>query len=406
MRIKTLYLIILFIAAAVVVLFITSSQMKRKLDERVTLRRQDKIPYGTNVAYRSLPLLFPGARILVNRTAPGEWDSISSEDAHQAFISITDFFNADEYEMNKLISFAGSGNDVFISAKGISTEVLKMLISSSHKMYNTRYPTTYQEYDDSLRISLMQPQFAVYTYPGLNFSSTFNELNMETTDILGKDEGGHPNFIHLRAGSGNLYIHKAPLAFSNYFLLHKNNIRYFESALSVLAPGVNKIIWDEYYQRKRSEDRPKQKKKNWVSVLFRYPGLGAGLLTAMLGLLVYVLFEMRRKQRIIPVISRPRNDSMDFVKTIGRLYYEKGDHKNLGKKMTAFFLEYVRSKYKLSTGTLDEVFLRNLQYKTGMEESELRNLITTIKYIDDSPAVSSGELTGFHRQLESFYKKA
>ena len=116
MRTNTLYIIILLIAAAAVVLFVTGGKKEKKLDERITLRRQDKIPYGTNVAFRSLSLLFPGAKIIPSRFEPGYWDSIDVEEPNQAFISITDYFNADEFEMGKLLSFAGNGNYVFISA--------------------------------------------------------------------------------------------------------------------------------------------------------------------------------------------------------------------------------------------------------------------------------------------------
>src|SRR6185503_10139397 len=96
---------------------------------------------------------------------------------------------------------------------------------------------------------------------------------------------------------------------------------------------------------------------------------------------------MRRKQRIIPVMTRPRNDSMDFVKTIGRLYYDKGDHKNLSRKMAAYFLEYVRNRYKLTTVSLDEEFIKNLQFKTNCEEHEIRSIVSFIKYLDEAPVI-------------------
>ena len=60
-----------------------------------------------------------------------------------------------------------------------------------------------------------------------------------------------------------------------------------------------------------------EKKKSWISVLFSYPALKAALLTAIFTLLLYVLLGMRRKQRYIPVLTKPKNDSLDFVKTIG-----------------------------------------------------------------------------------------
>jgi hypothetical protein len=94
------------------------------------------------------------------------------------------------------------------------------------------------------------------------------------------------------------------------------------------------------------------------------------------------------------------------VKTIGRLYYDKGDHKNLCRKMGSYFLEHVRMKYKLPTGTLDEEFLKNLQYKSGVEESEIRSIVSFIKHLNEPVAINNKQLSDFHKQLESFYKKA
>ena len=138
----------------------------------------------------------------------------------------------------------------------------------------------------------------------------------------------------------------------------------------------------------------------------RYPGLKAALLTAIFTLLLFVLLGMRRRQRYIPVMTKPKNDSLDFVKTIGRLYYDRGDHKNLCRKMAAYFLEHVRNRYKLPTGTLDENFISQLRFKSGADEPEIRGIVSFIKYIDDAPAINNNDLTDFHKQLESFYKKA
>ena len=90
--------------------------------------------------------------------------------------------------------------------------------------------------------------------------------------MLGYDEKGRPNFIHLHAGKGNLYVHLEPLAFSNYFILHKNNIDYYENALSVISPDVTKVVWDEYYLNKRSSENDPEKKKSWLSGVVPLPG--------------------------------------------------------------------------------------------------------------------------------------
>ncbi len=89
------YILIGLLVAAAIVLFFTSENKKaRHFDDRVTLQKRDKIPYGTFVAYESLKEIFPKATITVSRQEPGYWDSLSNYDAGQALIIISPNFNA------------------------------------------------------------------------------------------------------------------------------------------------------------------------------------------------------------------------------------------------------------------------------------------------------------------------
>lgn len=410
------HIITLLVTGALITLFLTgNNEKKKKLDERVTLRRQDKIPYGTYVAYKGLEHLFPKATIYFNRNEPGYWDSLSNYESHQALIIVTGKFNADESEMKKLIEFIEKGNDVFVSARTISYSAAEML--ACH-IDGTAISLNYgkdNKAGDSLSVALLAPPFGeevYYSYPGKRLDASFDTIQEATSEILGKDALGRTNFIRLRAGRGNFFIHLAPLAFTNYFLLHKENTGYYEKLLSVINPNTTKVVWDEYYLNKKFLDEKDEKRKGWFSVLMNTEnGNGkkpfrAAFWLLLLLLLVYVLLEMRRKQRYIPVVKKPGNDSLDFVKTIGRLYYDTGDHKNLCRKMSAYFLEHVRAKYKLSTGTLDDNFVKNLQFKSGIAEQDIRNIVYFIKYLEDVPAINDKQLNEFHIQLESFYKKA
>jgi len=405
----TPYILALLLTAAIAALISTGNNNKEKqLDERITLRKKDKIPYGTYVAYTSLEHIFPKASVYTNSKEPGLWDSLSYNESGQALIAIAGKFNADEDEMKQIIRFIEKGNDVFVSARTISYWASDFLNCSVNSSFSSEYTDEKIKREDSLSVYLNTPPFeklAKYSYPGKKLDAYFSKTDKKTTEVLGEDDLGRPNFVRLQAGKGNLYIHLAPLAFSNYFLLKNENISYYEKALSVIGPDTRKVVWDEYYLSKRMYNEDSQKKNGWFSVLSRYPALKAALLTAIFALLLYVLLEMRRKQRYIPVVKKPRNDSMDFVKTIGRLYFDKGDHKNLCRKMSAYFLEHVRNKYKLLTGTLDEEFIKKLQYKSGAEEHEVRGIISFIKYAEEAPAISDKQLADFHKQLESFYKK-
>src|SRR5215217_2852836 len=89
---------------------------ERVMDERITLRTKDKIPYGTYVAYKLLPKLFPNAQIQEDKNIPGNWDNIATEEANQAVFIVAKDFNAEEFELERLFSFANKGNYVFIMA--------------------------------------------------------------------------------------------------------------------------------------------------------------------------------------------------------------------------------------------------------------------------------------------------
>lgn len=417
MKSKLPYIILGLVAVGVLMLVATGNYKKSKhFDGRITLRKSDKIPYGAYVAHKNLKSIFPQAEVYTDRHEPGYWDSLSYYEKGQAVIILTGRFAADEFEMKQLIRFAEKGNDVFIIAMEISATVERMLGCDARNFYRSSF---FVAGDDPGKdtVTLFLKDFANqknirYSYPGRAFNGYFNDVDTVTTTVLGTDEAGRPNFIHLQTGEGNFYLNMAPVAFSNYFLLHNKNIGYYEKALSYINPDVKKIVWDEYYLNKRDDDQNDEKKKGWFSVLMNLKNeegkkpFRAAFWLAILLLLLYVLMEMRRKQRYIPVITKPRNDSIDFVKTIGRLYYDKGDHRNLCLKMSSYFLEFVRNKYKLPTSRLDEEFILNLRYKSGVEEPVVRSIVSFIKYVEDAQAISQPEVNEFHELLEMFYKTA
>jgi hypothetical protein len=389
------------LALLITLLASTTNKPARKLDERITLREVDKIPYGTRVARELLSSLFPGAALPYDREYPGEWDSVEMAESNQAIIFMADYFDADEDEMRTLARFVEKGNYVFIISRAVS-ETLPDFFKVSYKSdYFSSFSTT-----DSLKLKLEAPAFtntSFFSYPGLKYDCSFTSVNEGYSEVLGKNEKSEANFIRFNKGKGSFFLHTAPLAFSNYFILHKNNAAYYEQVLSVLPKNIRTILWNEYYlekpRKKQDKDEP-----NWLAALSNYDAFKWGLLIGALTLLLYVLLGMRRRQRMIPPVEKPKNDSLDFVKTLGRLYYDRKDHKNLAVKMSAYFLEHVRSKYKIPTHTLDEAFVQTLHFKSGYPEVETRNILNTINEIIMAEAISDTQLSDFYKQLELFYQ--
>jgi hypothetical protein len=405
--IKKLLPYIIGVAILILIGLVIASGKKgrRSFDERVSLRQKDKIPYGTAVTKELLPYLFPNAVYLSENTPPGSWNDLNQYGQRQAIILMSKNFYADEYELAQLMRFVKEGNYVFIIGRNFSEETQKYFgITTVSNVLEEYYAS---DESDSLQVRLQKPSFQAdssFIYPGKRFDGWITDYDSSKTIVLGTNASGEANFIRLNAGKGSFFIHTSPLVFSNYFILHKNNQNYFSQVFSVLPAGIEKMEWNEYYLTKTSASNNKNKNKSLLEVLMRYPSFRFGLITAILLLLTFVVMEMRRRQRMIPLYQRPRNDSMDFVKTMGRLYHDRRDHGNLARKMGIYFMEHVRSQYKLPTQELNEEFIQSLHYKSGYPLEKLNSIVSFINDLDQQGQISEKQLASFHRQLELFYQ--
>lgn len=405
----SLFLVIILVLPA------CNSKTTKEINARITIWRKDKIPYGAYYAFEQLPHLFPKAEIVIDKESPGNKNffqrkdnqlvhKMASHSGRTAHFFLTPRMLPSSSEFRALLDFVYEGNQVFISSFYFGKEILDTLKLTTHYSYG------FENDADSLRISITNPENNVeefYSYPGLYYNSYFSSIDSGYTTVLGWNHQNKANFIKIGYNNGGaIYLHLAPLAFSNFFLLHKENNRYYDCALSNLPKGIELVVWQEYFRTHANGDdsggsSSLSRAFNWI---MKQPALSwAVWLLVLLFLLVY-LFESKRRQKLIPVKKPLSNASLDFVKTIGRLYFQRKDNKNLVNKMTAHFLDHVRNRYNLSTSRTDEEFQKRLAYKTGIDYSVINNIVYQAQYLADQPEVTDVELMQFNHQLQNFYK--
>ena len=369
---------------------------KKQLDRRVSLWRMDKIPYGTKYTYDNLPFIFPDADIRTSSRFPVLYQNENGDDTTRALIIIGPEFKPEPDEMEGIIHFAASGkNQVFISALYFEDTVMTML--------HLKIKEDIFFEGDSTQISLLRPdqnEWINYSYPGYINRSYFNEIDTGYTLILGRDNFGNPDFIKISyAKGGSIFLHLDPFAFTNFFLLHKKNKSYFDISLSNMQKQTGVVEWSDYFRYGKS-------RKNFSSLRFILGNRSlrwAFWLTLILFLLMFII-ESKRKQRAIAVISEPRNASEDFVKTVGRLYFQQKNNHNLAMKMITAFLENIRSSYNLSTSLLDEEFVQKLAIRAGQPLNEIKFMVQLIRDMQLKPALSDQELMDLHFQISQFNK--
>jgi hypothetical protein len=366
------------------------------LDRRVTLKRRDRIPYGTKIAYDGLSYLFPNATISYSEKPPS---SLQSGEGKKACIIVVTSMDPSPSDIGAILDFVGEGNHVFISARRFGDSLLHTLgVKAGFGMPVYGDP-------DSLRLSIHHPvtgDSLSFAYPGDSYDGWINSFDPTYTTVLGRDHLGRPDFVRFNyKGGGSLYLHFAPLAFSNFFLLHKNNRAYYEDALSYLPQTVQEVVWDGYFVY----GRPKGFSALQYILGSRAAGLGFLAAAAVVPAGIY-LFESKRRQRPIPVIQALQNTSLDFVRTIGRLYFQRRDNHNLAVKMVTHFQDQVRTRYNLAATALDERLCDTAFLQDRVSAGSLSRLVGYMRELPSKAYVPDAELMDFHRQLEAFYKIA
>jgi hypothetical protein len=121
-------------------------------------------------------------------------------------------------------------------------------------------------------------------------------------------------------------------------------------------------------------------------------------------MIIYVLFNLKRKQRPIEIIKPNSNASVAFAETVGRLYYQQKNNRHLADKMITYFYEHIRNKYFINTTALNNEFINSLAGKSGVSPIETNELFNLIKNIQEQENISDEELMELNLKIENFNK--
>mgnify|MGYP006289113181 CR=1 FL=1 len=377
----------------ITIYLVVKHYQKQPVDWSFSYSRNDKIPYGSYVLYESLPQLFPASDISENNKSFFQADESSI--AEKNILIITNYFNPFETDLKILLKHAEKGNNIFIAANSYGKNMADTLgfITTFH--WDPRQVIN----SDTLIMNLVNPQLkrnSGYSFTKNIVEGYFTGFDTAKSVVLGMNRDMDVNFIRVKHGKGNFFIHLFPGAFTNYSMLY-DNYSYAENALCY---NNNKdIIWDEYYKPGR------QVRGGFLfNIILSRPSLRYALYIVLFGLLLYMIFESRRKQRIIPVLAPPRNTSLEFAETIGRLYYHNRDNKDLAIKKFNYFQEAIRSKYYMDMSLEEYSEIRKLSKKSGVPADKLKNIIQLYKYIKDQTQIPDSLCISFYKKIEEFEK--
>ncbi|MCL1943433.1 MAG: hypothetical protein FWF54_07815 [Candidatus Azobacteroides sp.] len=392
------------IVVAFVLLIVSEYNKKEPVDWTVTLSSKDKQPFG---AYASLALfkeLFNG-KTTVSRL-PVYNQLTETSDNEGSYIFIGPRFVVDDLDLETLLDFVDEGNNVFIAAESFPEnflDTLKIDIGLLSFVEMTDSSKWGIELKNKQKLFLTHDENKVYDMPKNRSLIYFSKFDLVDGKALGRaQEQEVIDFIRLKYGKGYFYLNANPSAFSNYYVLNKQTNDYAFTALSYL-PENQPVIWDEYMKQGRVGE------EHILRGILSYPALRWAYYLALAGIVVYIIFEGKRRQRIIPVISPFPNQTVDFVKVIGSLYFNKRNNTDIALKRITYLLEYIRSYFYEQTGSPDEEFIQRIIEKSGCEPALVKQLfvmINKIKSQSNRDWLSDEDLVRLNTLIERFYDSA
>jgi len=355
----------------------------------------DKIPLGSFVFYDSWKNT-ENWKFEEIDVPPFEKLSDSLENGTYFFLNNAVYFDQDE--LNKLLDWVSNGNHLFISARGISPELLDTL----HLENKVFIPKN----DLSSKPQLNFENSALKKENDFKFKNEFSSLYFHQKDsaqieVLGKiniqgdEKNSQPNFIRSGFGKGKIYLHNTPEAFGNYFLLSNKNYEYAENILAYMEMG-NQVFLDNYYKAgKTYYSSP-------LYILLSDTRLKWAYYFLLAGCVLFIIFEGKRKQRSIPVVDPLKNQSYEYAKTVGNLYLEEKEYEELISKKVNLFLEYIRLQYKISTKTIDEEFYTLLAAKSGNSVASGKKLFEKIEKLSNNKSAGKSEFYELSEAINNF----
>ena len=398
---KSEWIYIGIIVAAFVLLIVAEYNKKEPLSWKVTLSSKDKQPFGTYASLALFREMFTD-KITVSRI-PVYNQLTEKPETERNYIFIEPQFHIDDLDLEQLLEFVSEGNNVFIASESFSGNLLDSLnVKIDDLSFAEASDTGKIGFDltQKGRLTLMNNESKSYQLEKNHSLAYFSKFDLSDGETLGQAEKDDAvDFIRLKYGDGYFYLNTNPLAFSNYYVLNNQTNGYAFTALSYL-PENEPVIWDEYMTQGREGET------GLLSGILTYPALRWAWYIALAGMAVFIVFEGKRRQRIIPIIHPLPNQTVDFVKVTGSLYFNKRNNTDIALKRITYFLEYIRTNFYEQTNSLDEEFVQRITEKAGCEPALTNRLFSLINHIKEQSNVnwlSDDDLLTLNTLMEQFH---
>lgn len=388
---KNLKIYLLFFAIVMILLAVLQLNKKPIIDWNRNFGLQNKAPFGLSIFNHEANDLFQNKIIRINQQAHDFYSESNHLKKHNILIVPRRTESIDTESWKIILKKVKEGSNLMILTYEIP-ETLSQELEIDH--YNLSFiegKENILHFTDASRSSQLMMN-------RLPFGLGLMKLGNPHTKILGTvSSQNNPyqlaNFILIPKGKGKIYLHLEPLFITNYYLLQ--NHQYAEDVFSYLPLDLE-TYW---FIRKKEAHNPSP-----LSFILQNPALKYTWYLLLAGSLFFIIFHAKRKQRVIPILPKVENTSVEFVRNISNLYLNEGNAEEMMYKKTLYFLHKIREELLIDTSILDEEFAHKLHVKTNAPTEQIAAAIIMIKEVlERKHQYQEKDLISYNQLLNQIY---
>jgi hypothetical protein len=423
----TISLVILIIAISLVYFFYQPQSNTEKKEEIIPTswsshyKFDSRDPYGTYLLFELLKQSTFDFK-LIQGNPSDELIKCTKDSSGKLLVVCGSNYSNNEKLWNRIYEFLDAGNKALfileedpdqlvffykgifeVKSKLDSTTTLQ-LAKDSNKKY------VFDKLDEFKRQIVLWKYFVVNKslriekdtnsiYPGAYLITGNNGLYYFISQEENEDR--KPVLIETQYGKGSILIHRTPLAFTNISLLEERNVDHLEMILDEI--DYNGIIYN-VPPNLNITDRNGKEKKSPLQFILAAPALSWAYYIIMGCLLLFLFFNVKRRQAAIPVSPPKVNSTLEFVDALSKIYYQKHNNITIVKHKYRIFNTFIRTHYHINIIKDKTEFSRLISMKSGINGKDVEELIMMMEAYSSSKELSDDQLIALHNKLDKFYK--
>lgn len=381
-------------------------QFRSKYSWHTNYVYDNKQPYGTHILYQLLKNYSNNNTTLIEDQNLRDFLNENETITNANYFVIGKHCNYNEDDIVNLKQFVRRGNTAFIALEELSYDLLYSSLSSCTMQQYEYFYNPSGRLSVSFNDTLIQNYVFRYKYndkPTDYYWKYFETeyCSTEEVKILSTINNRKPNFIKINYGKGKFLVHANPELFTNLYLIEPVYAAHSEEVFSNLNDGP--IYWDrnsKLWSISGHNNTNGNEGNTPFDYILRQPALKWAYYLMWSLVILFVLFNLWRKQKAIPVKFPKKNTTLEFVHSIGELYFKNKDNKKLAIQKMNLFVKKARNRYNITENN-EERFITLLAKKANIEQQKIEQIFNYYHIIENQKEnISDEDLIKFYSLLK------